>query len=408
MRIECIAIGSELLSTGRLDTNSVWITERLGRLGLSIHRKTAIGDDPEDLRTLFREAIHRSELVICTGGLGPTFDDLTKETWAEVFGAELVEDAQIREDIRAFYAVRERVPPESNFKQALVPVGASILRNPFGTAPAICWDSPRGYPGRRIILLPGVPLEMKQIWEGQVEALLAPHAKAAVHSLRMVVGSVPESALDERTRPMREQHGDLEWTILAGVSHVELVARGADLARLDAARKDFEQELGQDLVCVGEGSIESTVLGLLQARGETLGVAESVTGGFISTKLVSVPGASRALLGDAITYSAGAKTQLAGVPEELLLVHGTVSDATTRAMAEGIRARLGATWGLATTGNAGPSEDGRGPGPVGTIHIALAGPDGTYSIRYSFPGFRSDIQSRAAAWALDFLRRRLI
>lgn len=407
MRIECIAVGSELLSTTRLDTNSVWITERLGRLGLSIHRKTAIGDDPEELRALFREAIQRSELVICTGGLGPTFDDLTKETWAEVFGAELVEDAQVRQDILDFYAARKRVPAESNFKQALVPVGARILRNPFGTAPALCWESPQGYPGRRVILLPGVPQEMKQIWEGQVEALLAPLAQASVHSLRMVVGSVPESSLDERTRLLRKRHGALEWTILAGISHVELVARGFDCELLEAARHDFERELGEDLVCVGEGSIESTVLDLLQARGETLGVAESVTGGFIATRLVSVPGASRAFLGDAVTYSAEAKVQLAGVPEDVIQAHGTVSEATTRAMAEGIRQRLGTTWGLATTGNAGPSEDAQGPAAVGTIHIALAGPVGTQTIHYSLPGFRSDIQSRAAAWAMDFLRRRL-
>jgi len=408
MRIECIAVGSELLSTARLDTNSVWITERLGRLGLSVHRKTCIGDDPRDLRALFLEAIQRSELVICTGGLGPTFDDLTKEVWAEVLGATLVEDPQIRQDILGFYAARKRVPPQSNFKQALVPQGSQILRNPCGTAPALCWDSPEGFPGRRIILLPGVPLEMKQIWEGQVEALLAPMAQAPMHTLRMVVGSVPESALDERTRPLRERHGSLEWTILAGISHVELVARSADPAALERARGDFAEALGADLVCVGDGSIESTVLELLQARGDTLGVAESVTGGFIASRLVSVPGASQAFLGDAVTYSARAKVRLADVPEGVIQAHGTVSEATTRAMAEGIRARLGATWGLATTGNAGPSEDALGPGALGTVHIALAGPHGIESIQYAFPGFRSDIQSRAAAWALDFLRRHLI
>ena len=408
MRIECIAVGSELLSTARLDTNSVWITERLGRLGLGIHRKTVIGDDPAELRALFLEAIQRSELVICTGGLGPTFDDLTKEIWAEVFGATLVEDPQIRQDILGFYTARKRVPPPSNFKQALVPVGAQILRNPCGTAPALCWDSPQGYPGRRVVLLPGVPLEMKQIWEGQVEALLAPMAQAPMHTLRMVVGSVPERALDERTRSLREKHGSLEWTILAGISHVELVARSADPAALAAAERDFTAELGLDLVCVGEGSIESTVLSLLQGRGETLAVAESVSGGQIATRLVALPGASQAFMGDAVTYTARAKVELAGVPPSTLQAHGTVSEATTLAMAEGIRHRLGATWGLATTGNAGPSEDALGPGPLGTIHIAVAGPQGTQTIQYSLPGFRSDIQSRAAAWALDFLRRRLL
>jgi len=408
MRIECIAVGSELLSAARLDTNSVWISERLARLGLSIHRKTAIGDDPAELRALFREAIERSGLVICTGGLGPTFDDLTKEVWAEVFGSELVEDPQVRQDILDFHAARNRTPAASNFKQALVPVGARVLRNPLGTAPAICWESPVGFPGRRVILLPGVPREMKLIWENQVEGLLAPLGGAPVHTLRMVVGSVPESSLDERTRGLRELHGNLEWTILASVSHVELVARGSDAALLEAARLDFARELGADLVCVGEGSLESTVLELLQARDETLAVAESVTGGGIATRLVSVPGASRVFLGDAVTYSAGAKIQLADVAESVIQRHGTVSESTTRAMAEGIRTRLGATWGLATTGNAGPSEDLQGPAPVGMIHIAVAGPGDTSSIHFLFPGFRSDIQARAAAWALDFLRRQLI
>nr|WP_320132023.1 CinA family nicotinamide mononucleotide deamidase-related protein [uncultured Holophaga sp.] len=408
MRIECIAVGTELLVTGRLDTNSVWISERLGRMGFAPHRKSVVGDDPGDLRALFTEAVHRSELVICTGGLGPTFDDLTKEIWAEVFGTPLAEDAQVRRDILDFHAARHRVPPESNFKQALVPVGASILRNPAGTAPGLLWESPAGFPGCRVVLLPGVPREMKEIWEGQVEPVLAPLAGAPVHTLRMVVGSVPESALDERTRMLRERHGDLSWTILAGLSHVELVAKGSDPGHLEQALGEFRELLGPDLVCAGEGSIESTVLECLRQRGETLALAESVTGGQIAAKLVAVPGASDVLLGGGVVYSPAAKYRLAAVPAELLAAHGTVAEATTRAMAEGIRASLGATWALATTGNAGPSGDRHGDAPVGTIHMAVAGPGGTCAITHVLPGFRGDVQARAASWALDFLRRQLI
>ncbi|GLH66781.1 CinA family nicotinamide mononucleotide deamidase-related protein [Geothrix edaphica] len=403
MRIECIAIGTELLTTRRLDTNSVWLGERLAGLGLAFHRKTAVGDSREDLAALFREALLRSDLIVTTGGLGPTFDDFTKECFAEVLGVELLEDAQSREDMLAFYAARKRVPAASNFKQALLPAGAEALRNPVGTAPGVWWEAPPAHPGARIVMLPGVPREMKRMWEEQVEPRLRGLAGAPVHTLRMVVAGVPESTLDERTREARERHGHLDWTILASLTQVELLARGAEPAALEAARADFLPVLGEDLVGVGAGNLEDAVLEGLKTRGETLAVAESVTGGLLASRLTAIPGASEVFLGGATVYTATAKTALLGLDARRLAQEGTVSEATSRALAEAVRNRLGATWGLGLTGNAGPGAEGGAP--AGALFIALAGPGGTVSKALAISGDRLDVQLRGMAAALDLLRR---
>jgi len=403
MRIECIAIGTELLTTRRLDTNSVWLGERLASLGLAFHRKTAVGDSRENLAALFREALNRSDLILITGGLGPTFDDFTKECFAEVVGTELREDARSREDMLAFYAARKRVPPASNFKQALLPVGAEALRNPVGTAPGVWWQDPPGHPGVRVVMLPGVPREMKRMWEEQVEPRLRAGAGEPVHTLRMVVAGVPESTLDERTREVRERHGHLDWTILASLTQVELLARGSDPAALEAARTDFLPVLGDDLVGVGDKNLEDAVLARLKARGETLAAAESMTGGLLAARLTAIPGASEVFLGGATVYSATAKTALLGLDPGCLAQDGTVSEATSRALAEAVRTKLGATWGLGLTGNAGPGAEGGAP--LGAVFIALAGPDGTEAKAFTLPGDRADVQLRGMASALDLLRR---
>jgi nicotinamide-nucleotide amidase len=409
LRIECIAIGSELLNASRLDTNSIWIAERLGELGLALHRKTAVGDSRDDLRQLFREALDRSDLILCTGGLGPTFDDFTKEVWAEILDTPLVEDAPSWQAILDFYASRNRVPPAANFKQALIPLGAEPLHNPAGTAPGVFWENPPGYPGRRIVLFPGVPREMKIMWENHLAPRLAPFAGPGTRTLRMVYGSVPESALEERTRALREQHGHLDWTILAGHHHVELLGSSCDPAALETASRDFQAEMGLDLAFIGpEGGIEHAVLAILEAQGATLAVAESMPGGAIASRLTAVPGASRTYLGGATVYSAAAKVALAGLDPALIQASGTVSEAVTRALAEGIRARLGATWSLAVTGNAGPTEDREGPAPIGTCLVAITGPEGTAFKAFQLVGGRTEIQARAASWALDYLRRLLL
>jgi nicotinamide-nucleotide amidase len=409
LRIECIAIGSELLTSPRLDTNSIWLGERLGEMGLALHRKTAVGDDRQDLAALFREALDRSDLIFCTGGLGPTFDDFTKDVWAEVLGVPLLEDLQARADIEAYYAARNRVPPVTNFQQALIPEGAEALHNPAGTAPGVFWVDPPGFPGRRIVLFPGVPREMKIMWEAQVAPRLASLAATPWRTLRMVFGSVPESTLGERTQPLREAYPDLDWTILAGLTHVEILARGRDFRRLETAEADFRKAFPQDLAFVGpEGGVEHGVLDHLNRRGDTLSVAESMPGGLLAARLTTVPGSGSAFLGGATVYSARAKAALADLDMAFIQANGTVSDPVTRALAEGIRLRMGTTWGLAVTGNAGPTQDKDGPAPVGTCHVAAAGPGGTTSATFLLPGGRAEVQARGASWALDFLRRRLM
>ena len=406
MRIECIAIGTELLTTRRLDTNSVWLGERLAALGLGFHRKTAVGDSREDLGGLLREALGRSDVILTTGGLGPTFDDFTKELFAELLGAELVEDAGSRADMLAFYAARNRTPPQVNFKQALIPVGAEPLRNLVGTAPGVWWQDPPEHPGVRIVMMPGVPREMKRMWEEHVEPRLAVLAGEAVHTLRMVVAGVPESNLDERTRAVREQHGHLDWTILASLTQVELLARGSDPADLVAARAAFEPVLGPDLVSVGDSNLEDAVLAELQTRGQTLAVAESMTGGLLASRLTAIPGASCAFLGGATVYTLAAKVALLGLDPAWLQEVGTVSEACASGLAEAARQRLGATWGVGICGNAGPGAEGEAP--VGAVFIAIAGPAGTTLKAHRLAGDRAEIQLRTTALALDLLRRAIV
>jgi nicotinamide-nucleotide amidase len=352
--------------------------------------------------------LDRSDLIVCTGGLGPTFDDFTKEVLAEIVGAPMIENTEVMQDILDFHARIQRPMPETNRKQALVPVGAEALRNPVGTAPGIWWEDPLGHPGKRVALLPGVPREMKFLWEHEIEPRLRPLAGAPIHTLRMLVGSIGESALEMRTTPLREKHSSLDWTILASLGMVEFVARSADPAALEAARVDFEAELGADRISTGGATLEETLLSMLAARFETLAIAESMTGGLIASRLTAIPGASQSLMGASVVYSGQAKGLLADVPASVLEAHGTVSEATSRALAEGIRNKLDSTWGLGLTGNAGPTQDALGQAAIGTCHLAIAGPRSTQSWALNFTGERTTIQTRSATRALDELRRTIL
>jgi len=344
-------------------------------------------------------------VIICTGGLGPTFDDFTKEVWADTFGVPLVEDARCREDLVAWYQQRQRVPPPANFKQVLFPEGSLPLSNPLGTAPGVFWE--RG--GKRIIMLPGVPREMKRMWLDQVEPRLSSTAASAMRTLRMVVCGVPESTLDQRTEAIRDRHPQPSWTILAGLTQVEFILRSRDPDALDAARVALESELGDDLACVGSGNLESVVLDSLKARNETLAVAESMSGGLVASRLTAIPGASGAFKGGAVVYSAAAKIALAGLDPAFLQEHGTIGEPTTLALAKGIREKLGTTWGLAITGNAGPTVDTGGKDrSLGDCVVAVVGPSGAEVRPFIVPGDRADIQLRSSAWALDLLRRMML
>jgi nicotinamide-nucleotide amidase len=249
---------------------------------------------------------------------------------------------------------------------------------------------------------------MQRLWLDHIEPRLRSRAGKAVHTLRLVVAGVPESTLDERTRALREAHGELAWTILASLTQVELQARHQDPAALASAEREFRELLGEDLVGVGEANLEEVVLLELKARGETLALAESMTGGLLSARLTASPGASAVLMGAAVVYTAEAKLALAGLEAAWLAEQGTLGEGTTLALAHGIRTRLGATWGLAITGNAGPTQDPGGQAAeIGTTTLALVGPDSEAVVTSQIPGERADIQLRASARALDLLRRQL-
>jgi len=322
----------------------------------------------------------------------------------------MVEDGQARLDIDSFFKARGRVVTENNYKQALAPQGAISLRNPLGTAPGVYWEDPPNFAGRTIVLLPGVPKEMMGMWDSHVHHRLSGLSKKPIKTVRLVVSGVGESVLDERTGPVRQRHPHLGWTILAPRTHVEFLIRGQASQELDVAVRDMEANLGDDLICVGGGTPESVLLDMLVARGETFAMAESVTGGVLSSRLAAVPGASRAYIGGAVAYTPKAKMELVGLDKGFIEQHGTVGEATTREMAIRIRERLGATWGLAATGNAGPTVDKNaldknGSDQVGRCFIAVAGPDGADCQAFNIHGDRGDIQFRAANWAIDMLRR---
>jgi nicotinamide-nucleotide amidase len=254
-------------------------------------------------------------------------------------------------------------------------------------------------------MLPGVPREMKRMWAEQVEPRLRSLAGQPVHTLRMVVAGVPESSLDERTREVRTRHGHLEWTILANLTQVELLVRSTVPADLEAVRADLASVLGPDLAAEGDANLEDAVLDQLKARGETLAVAESMTGGLLAARLTAIAGASEAFLGGATAYTVAAKAALLGLDPAWLLQVGTVSEACARALAEAVRTRLGATWALGICGNAGPGAEGEAP--VGMVFMALAGPQGTTFRSSTMAGDRVEIQTRSTAQALDLLRRAL-
>jgi nicotinamide-nucleotide amidase len=384
----------------------------LAELGLELSLKTCVGDEVSTLKACIASALHRSGLIIATGGLGPTFDDQTKEAFAEIIGAPMIEDSQVRSDIDSFFQARGRKATENNYKQALIPQGAMAIRNPLGTAPGVYWEGPPNFPSRTIVMLPGVPKEMMAMWGSDVHPRLSNLSKSPLKTARLVVGGVGESVLDERTGPIRQRHPRLNWTILAPRTHVEFLIRGENSQELDAAIKDMEAGLGADLVCVGDGMPETVLLDMLIARGDTLALAESVTGGILSSRLSSVPGASRAYIGGTVAYTPKAKVALASLDKNFIESHGTVCEATTREMAICIRERLDATWGLATTGNAGPTVDKNatndGNDQIGRCFIAVAGPDGVDCQAINVHGDRGDIQFRAANWAIDMLRRRML
>jgi len=403
---EFIAIGSELLEPLRLDTNGSYVARKLGEIGIAIRFRSVVGDRIEDLSEVFRTAIGRCDLVVATGGLGPTIDDLTREAVAAVLGLPLEEDAAIVASLRRRFASQGFAMPPSNLRQAQVIRGAEVIPNSLGSAPGQLLRSG----DVTLVLLPGVPDEMKRMFE----EWLLPRLQAADerHVYRVVhIAGLTESEVDRRLAGVAATAGDVGWTILASLGQVDIHLRETvragepplGIERLDRA---IVEVLGLHVVSRGEAGLEDEVGRLLLQRGETVAVAESVTGGLVSRRLTDVPGASRYFLGTAVCYSESAKELWAGVSRATLDAAGAVSEVTVREMASGVRERLNASWGLAITGFAGPAA-GEGQ-PPGVVFIGLCDADGCMARRLQVPGNRSAVRARAAQAALDMLRRGLI
>jgi nicotinamide-nucleotide amidase len=412
MKAAILAVGSELLGTDRLDTNSLRLTKVLDRHGVELRAKSVLGDSEEDIAGELRRLLDRYEVVLVTGGLGPTADDITREATAAALGRGLHMDEEVLAGIaRRFQDLGWRMP-EVNRRQAVIVDGATVLRNRRGTAPGQLLTSERG---SSLFLFPGVPMELDNMIEDHLEPWLAERSGGiGRETVTLKIASLPESVVEERIAPAYDEFGRESITILASPGDIRLraTAEGTEEERrrrleVMAARL---AELGGTAVYAfrEEDTLEKVVGELLRKSSATLALAESCTGGLVSERLTRVPGSSDYVLGGAVTYSNELKTQMVGVPAAMIAEHGAVSEPVARAMAEGVRRALGSDYGIGVTGVAGPG-GGSEEKPVGTVHLALAGPDGTTDHRkVRFPGDRERVRWHASQLALEMLRRRLL
>jgi nicotinamide-nucleotide amidase len=411
---EIIAVGSELLTPFRMDTNSLYLTEQINQLGVEVVFKSVVGDDLKRLVEAAKYALVRSEIVVFSGGLGPTEDDLTREAVAESLGISLRRDEDVLAGIERRFAARGWKMSPNNAKQADVLEGAVVLPNANGTAPGQ-WLSGK-FDGRErlVILLPGPPHELKALFEAECRERLRAKLPAAFLANRVLkVAMLGESHVDARVAPIYKRYTDVQTTILAGAGEIQLHFKSraetmeAAQARVDEAADAVEEELDDAVFSRDGESLEQIVGYWLQMRNATLAVAESCTGGLLGERITSVGGSSRYFAGGVIVYSNAVKTELAGVPADMIERHGAVSREVAAALAEGIRYRCEATLGIGITGVAGPT-GGTPEKPVGLVFHALASDGGTEVIERNFPGDRKRIRWFATTLALDMVRRKLM
>lgn len=408
-RAEILSQGDEVVTGQIADTNAAWLSERLIDCGFDVARHTAVGDRLPDLVALLQEASARAELLICTGGLGPTEDDLTAEAVSIAADRPLAFDPEAWEMIQAMFARFNRQMPESNRRQAMLPHGALRLDNDRGTAPGFLV----GIGAATLVCMPGVPHEMMAMFERVVLPELT--QRFALRPGRLVTlrtTGLGESAIAERIGTFTEPGFVLGYRTTPGENLVKLrIDPDVPEARIRAVASDLHTRIGSSVFATDGlgapgGPLVEVVARLLLDRGATLAVAESCTGGRIAATCTALAGASGWLIEGVVAYANAAKARHLGVPEPLLEAHGAVSEPVARAMAEGVRLGSGATFGLATTGVAGPS-GGSELKPVGLVHLALATPNGTFHRLARFGGDRARIQAHASAAALDLLRRHL-
>lgn len=414
MIAEIIAVGSELLTPFRQDTNSLYLTAQLNGLGVEVEFKTIVGDNLKHIVRSATTALARVDILIFIGGLGPTEDDLTREAIAETLNLPLQRDPAILQAIERRFTERGWKMSSNNSKQADVIAGATVLPNANGTAPGQWITGSSDGKEKIIVLLPGPPFELKALFESAViERLRARVPKQFIASRVLKITGMGESACDARVAPIYKRFPDVNTTILAGPGEIQLHlstrASSAEAAqqRVDELVDLIEDELGDFVYSDNGDSLEQIVSYYLQMRSATLSVAESCTGGLVAERLTSISGSSRYFIGGAVVYSDGLKTELADVPADLIEDFGAVSEQVAKALAEGIRKRCNTTLGLGITGVAGPT-GGTAEKPVGLVFHALASETGTEVIKRNFPGDRARIRWFASQQALDMVRRKLM
>jgi len=412
MKAEILTIGDELLRGEIVDTNTAFLAERLLRLDVETRFHTTVLDDRADIADAFRRAVARAGVVLVSGGLGPTRDDLTIEVLAEAFGLELVLHEPSLAALRAFFARFGREMAAINEKQTWFPAGAEVLENPIGTAPGCMLEVSSG--GVLVFCMPGVPRELYKMMDEQVLPRIAARRRVTAYARGALLRTfgIGESNLDEQLRDLALPAGvELGFRTQFPDNHVRPVARAATAeeadAKLRAALAAIRERLGSLVYGEGEDTLEVVLGRLLAERGRTLATAESCTGGMIAELMTAVPGSSVYLRGGVVAYANAAKTALLGVPEALLAEHGAVSEPVARAMAEGARARFGTDYAVATTGIAGPA-GGTREKPVGLVYVALADASGTESRELFFAFGRDRNRRLAAQVAMDWVRRRLL
>lgn len=413
MNCEIVAVGSELLTPYRQDTNSLFLTGQLLKLGVNVTFKTIVGDRLSHLANAVRGALGRTDIVITMGGLGPTEDDLTRQAVAEALGIRLRRNPEIIGALYARFAARRAQMTENNARQADVLDGSVILDNPRGTAPGQWVDTVFEGHRKLVILLPGPPSELKAMFDAEcMERLRAVVPTRAIATRTLKIAMIGESQADARIAPIYTRYKDVDTTILAHTGDItlNLTSTKGDQetaqARVDELAGKIEDELEEFIYSSQSESLEQIVLYHLGMHAATLAVAESCTGGLVAERLTSVSGSSRSFLGGAVVYSDALKTLFAGVPASLIETHGAVSKEVAGALAEGIRKNTGATFGLGVTGIAGPS-GGSEEKPVGLVYVAVADGKETQIVERRFGGDREHIRAWTSQQALDLVRRKL-
>lgn len=413
-RAAILAVGSELLTPIRIDTNSLTITEQLERLGIEVIYKGVVGDDRQEVATAVRAALARVDLLVCCGGLGPTDDDVTREAVAEVLRRALVEDERIVARIEARFAARRIAMPAINRRQAMVPEGAIAIDNSNGTAPGLWLEEA----GRAVLLLPGPPRELRAMLAWSVEHLIQPRSSGLALVRRVIrITNRTESQTEETVQPLyarwARQTIPVSATILASLGQIELHLSSRAASRtevqsvIDAAARDVAELLGLDAYSIDGQPLETVVGELLVERGFRIATAESCTGGLLASRLTDVAGSSRYVDRAVVAYANEAKISLLGVPEPTIAAQGAVSEPVALAMAEGIRRNAGVDVAVGVTGIAGPG-GGSPAKPVGTVAVAVVVPGEERSKTFRFIGDREQVKFQATQAALDMVRRMLM